>query len=154
MPDPLASRLGYGFAGEFTDADFADIKGSKPHPPPPSTRWYILVGLLVPLMAMTYVQVSAGSSSDVRERPVVLTTLATITGPFIGAIVRNAQSCCLDFSLRLAAICGPVLAIGLIAQILPSSHRRGQRTLRLALWTLGWFAWLLSGQASLLHAFS
>ena len=132
------------------DADFADV--GKPKTPPSRARWYILLGLLVPFTALTYLAVSSGSPSDVRDRPVTLTTLATITGPFIGAIARNGQSCCLQFSLSLAAICGPVLALGLIAQVVPLPFRRGQQALRLVLWTLGWFVWLFGGHVSFMHA--
>jgi hypothetical protein len=107
----------------------------------------------VPFTALTYVAVTSGSPSDIRDRPVALTTLATITGPFVGAIARNGQSCCLDFSLRLAAVTGPVLAMGLIAQVVPLLFRRGQRAVRLMLWTLGWLIWLFSGLISFMHAF-
>ena len=110
------------------------------------------MGLLLPFTALTYLAVSSGSPGDVRDRPVALTTLATVTGPFVGAIARNGQSCCLEFSLRLAAICGPVLALGLIAQVVPLPFRRGQQAVRIALWTLGWLVWLSGGQVSFLHA--
>ena len=136
------------------DADFAEVGEPKRPPRASLARWYILLGLLLPFTALTYLAVSSGSPSDVRQRPVALTTLATITGPFIGAIARNGQSCCLDFSLWLAAITGPVLALGLIAQVVPLPFRRGQRAVRLVLWTLGWLVWLFSGQVSFLHAFS
>src|SRR4051794_12181861 len=112
------------------DDDFAEVGEPKRLPRPSRARWYILLGLLVPFTVLTYLAVSSGSPSDLRERPVVLTTLATITGPFVGAIARHSQSCCLDFSLRLAAICGPVLALGLIAQLVPLPFRRGQQTVR------------------------
>jgi len=108
----------------------------------------------MPFTALTYLAVNSGSMGDVSDRPVALTTLATITGPFIGAIARDGQSCCLAFSLWLAAVTGPVLAVGLIAQVVPLPFRRGQRAVRLVLWTLGWLAWLLSGPISFLHAFS
>ena len=77
------------------DADFADFGELKRPPQTSRARWYILLGLLVPFTALTYFAVSSGSPSDVRERPVALTTLATITGPFVGAIARHSQSCCL-----------------------------------------------------------
>ena len=132
-----------------------DIRVGEPKrlPRPSRARWYILLGLLVPFTALTYFAVSSGSPSDVRERPVVLTTLATITGPFVGAIARHSESCCLDFSLRLAAMTGPVLALGLIAQVVPLPFRRGRRAVRLMLWTLGWLIWLFSGLISFMHAF-
>ncbi|HEX8200519.1 MAG TPA: hypothetical protein VF590_08525 [Isosphaeraceae bacterium] len=120
---------------------------------PSRARWYVLLGLLLPFTALSYLAVSSGSHSDVRDRPVALTTLATITGPFVGAIARNGQTCCLGFSLRLAVACGPVLALGLISQLVPLPFRRGQRAVRLGLWTLGWLVWLSGGPVSFLHAF-
>ncbi len=144
--------MGRAMTSSATDADFYDIGESKILPS--RVRWYILVGLLVPFTALTYLAVSSGSPSDVRQRPVALTTLATITGPFIGPIARNGQSCCLQFSIFLAAICGPLLALGLIAQVVPLPFRRGQQALRLTLWTFGWFVWLFSGHISFTHALS
>jgi hypothetical protein len=132
----------------------AEVGAPKRPPRPSRARWYILAGLLAPFTALTYLAVSSGSPSDIRDRPVILTTLATITGPFVGAIARNGQSCCLDFSLGLAAICGPVLALGLIAQVIPLPFRRGQQTVRLLLWTLGWLTWLFGGLVSFVHALS
>jgi hypothetical protein len=133
-----------------------EIEVGEPKRPPRASwaRWYVLLSLLVPFTALTYLAVSSGSPSDVRDRPVVTTTLATITGPFVGAIARYGQSCCLRFSLTLAAVCGPVLALGLIAQMFPLPFGHGQPTVRIGLWTLGWLVWLMSGQVSFLHAFS
>jgi hypothetical protein len=68
------------------------------------------------------------------------------------ARARHGQSCCLQFSLWLAAICGPVPALGLIAQVVSLPFRRGRQAVRLVLWTLGWFVWLFSGHVSFMHA--
>ncbi len=132
------------------DADLADV--GPPKKRPSLARWSIFLGLLAPFTALTYLAVCSGSPGDVHDRPVTLTTLATIMGPFTGAIARHGQSCCLQFSLRLAAICGPVLALGLIAQVVPLPFRRGRQAVRLVLWTLGWFVWLFSGHVSFMHA--
>jgi hypothetical protein len=118
------------------------------------TRLLILYGLLLPFSALTYLAVSSGSPGDVRDRPIILTTLATITGPFTGAIARNGQGCCLEFSTFLAAIFGPVLAVGLLAQVTPLPFRRGQQAVRLVLWTLAWLVWLFGGLVSFGHALS
>ena len=131
------------------DANFTDVGESKTRPS--RARWYVLLGLLVPFSALTYLAVSS-APGDSRDRPVIPVTLATITGPFVGAIARNGQSCCLSFSLSVAAICGPMLALGLVAQVIPFPFRRGQHTVLLVLWTLGWLAWLAGGQVSFLHA--
>lgn len=132
------------------DADFVDV--GPPKTRQSRARWSILLGLLAPFTALTYLAVSSGSPGDVRQRPVALTTLATITGPFVGPIARNGQSCCLQFSLWLAAVCGPVLALGLIAQVVPLPFRHGQQAVRLSLWTIGWLVWLASGHVSFTHA--
>jgi predicted membrane-bound dolichyl-phosphate-mannose-protein mannosyltransferase len=64
-----------------------------------------------------------------------------------------SQPCCLHFSPGLAAITGPVLVLGLIAQVVPLPFRGGQQSVRLVLWALGWLVWLFSGLVSFLHAF-
>jgi predicted glycoside hydrolase/deacetylase ChbG (UPF0249 family) len=152
-PQDQADRLCRGRAMSESELE---IEVGEPKRPPRASRalWYVLLGLLLPFTAVTYLAVSSGSPGDVRDRPVVTTTLATITGPFVGAIARNGQSCCLQSSLALGAVCGPVLALGLFAQVLPLPFGRGERTMRIALWTLGWLVWLSSGQVSFLHAFS
>jgi hypothetical protein len=133
-----------------------DREVGEPKRSPRASRahWSILLGLLLPFTALTYLAVRSGSPSDVRDRPVALTTLASIAGPFVGAIARNGQSCCLQYSLTLAAACGPVLALGLIAQVLPLPFGRCQWTVRIGLWTFGWLVWIMSGPDSFLHAFS
>ena len=132
------------------DADFTDI--GKPKTRPSRARWYVLLCLLGPFTALTYLAVSSGPPNSVRYRPVILTTLATITGPFVGPIARNGQACCLHASLVITAVLGPVLAIGLIAQVVPLPFRRGQQAFRLTHWTAGWFAWLFGCAVSLSHA--
>ena len=97
--------------------DFADI--GPPKKRPPRARWYILLGLLVPFTFLTYLAVSSGPPNNVRDRPVILTTLATITGPFVGPIARHGQACCLHAALVIAAVLGPILLLGLIAQVVP-----------------------------------
>ncbi|MDG3007452.1 hypothetical protein [Paludisphaera mucosa] len=133
-------------------ADFADF--GPPKNLTSRARRFIFLGLLAPFTVLTYLAVSSGSPGDVRDRPVALTTLATITGPFIGAIARNGQPCCLQSSLRLAAVCGPALALGLTVQVVAPPFGRGRRAVRLAFWAIGWFVWLLGGHVSFMHALS
>ena len=47
------------------------------------------VQVIVPFTALTYLAVSSGSPDYVRDRPILLTTLATIAGPFTGAIAQK-----------------------------------------------------------------
>lgn len=136
------------------DDEFNVFGAPKSAPGSSLIRWYILLGLLLPFTALTYLAVSSGSPSDRGGRPVALTTILTITGPFVGAIARRGQPCCRSCSLAIAAYSGPVLAIGLLAQVVPLPFRRGGQTVRLVLWTLGWLTWLASGPISFMHALS
>lgn len=133
------------------DADFADVGGPKHRPS--RARWYVLPVLLVPFSALTYMAV-ASTPGDSRGRPAVLATLATVTGPFVGAIARDGQACCLGISLSVAAACGPMLALGLAAQVISLPFGRGRETARPVLWTPGRSAWLAGGPVSFLHALS
>jgi hypothetical protein len=135
---------------KIRDADFSEARKS----PPSRARLSIFAGLLAAFTVLTYLAVSSGTPSDLRERPVLLTTLATITGPFVGPIARHGQSCCLDVAVSLAAIAGPILALGLFAQAVPLPFRRGRHALRLTFWTIGWSAWFFSGLVSFGHALS
>lgn len=134
---------------EFSDFSIAPPRsthrGSRP-------RASILLGLLAFFSVLTYLAVGSGSPSELRDRPVILTTLATISGPFVGPIARHGQGCCLDAALRLALVSGPVLGLGLAAQVVPLPFRRGQKAVRLVFWTLGWLTWFLSGLVSFGHA--
>ena len=134
------------------DPEFSGASKAKPARGPSKARWLILLGLLVPFTGLTYLAVGSGSPGDRRERPVVLATMATIAGPFVGAIARHGQGCCVRASTEIATACGPILALGLIAQVVPYPFRHGRQATRLGLWTLGWLAWLGGGTASLLHA--
>jgi hypothetical protein len=129
-----------------------DVGPAKPDRQASRARLYLFLGLLVPFTTLTYLAVSSGSPGDVRDRPVIVTTLATVTGPFVGPIARHGQECCRTFAFVLAAICGPVLALGLFAQVVPLPFQRGQVAVRLVLWTVGWFVWLFAGHVSFAHA--
>lgn len=136
------------------DVDFSptDVGPAKAARRSLRARGWVLLGLLVPFATLTYLAVGSGSPNDLRDRPVVLATLGTITGPFVGAIARNGQGCCLAASISLAVVCGPVLALGLLAQVVPLPFRRGRGGVRLALWAVGWLVWLAGGIVSLGHA--
>jgi len=137
-----------------TATDDRDFDGASKAPRRAELGVYlaILATLLAGFGLLTFLAVSSGSPSDVRQRPVALTTLATIAGPFTGAIARDGQSCCLDVSRTLAVYLAPFLAAGLLAPALIPAPTSGGRALRLALWTAGWFVWLAGGPVSMLHA--
>jgi hypothetical protein len=81
-------------------------------------------------------------------------TLATILGPLTGAISRDGQGCCLEFSLWLLpfALCGPILATAV--QFAPAPRHVAIDLARLTVWSIGWVVWFGSGIVSLGHALS
>ena len=87
-----------------------------------------------------------------HTRYVILTTAATLLGPFTGAIARRSQSCCLAFSWSLLPYAGAALAVCMAVQLAPLPSGRWWERLRLLAWSAGWFAWFASGIVSLGHA--
>jgi hypothetical protein len=86
-------------------------------------------------------------SNDVIEGAIIL------GGPFAGAILRDWQSCCTEVSLQLAAIGGPVLALGVLAQFL-INRSKGKNVLRYGLWAVSLVIWFGLSFFSIIHAVS
>jgi hypothetical protein len=137
---------------EPLDRDFEADRRGRPLGVGSAYRLSFLA-LLIVFSALTYAITSAGSPSDLAERPRALTTLSTVTGPFTGAIARNGQSCCLAFSTRLALWLSPALAVALLARLFLGGRRGVAGAMGVILWTLGWFVWLAGGVVSFGHAF-
>ncbi len=140
---------------ETVDGGFGEAHKVPPSDPTramSSARWCIFLALLVPFTILTYLAVSSGSPGDVRDRPIALTSLGTIAGPFTGAIARRGQGCCLAASLNIAMFCGPILATGVLFQLLPEPTTPWGGAPRLLLWACGWFVWFAGGTLSFLHA--
>jgi hypothetical protein len=105
---------------------------------------------------LTYRIVSVGVDDNEprRSRLVFLTTAATITGPMTGAISRDLQSCCLEFSLSLLPYCGAILSVGVLAQIINWPSNWPARAIRMLVWILAWLGWFMGGMVSFAHALS
>ncbi len=111
--------------------------------------------LLTAFTAATFLIMSRGADpGDGHSVRVLQTTLGTMAGPLTGAIARGFQPCCLDFSLRVMAFCGPVLLLCVLLQSAGSHGGRMARAVRLGLWVAGWLAWFLGGILSFAHALS
>lgn len=139
------------------DGDFAMSKSEKGYGGSKGDGWLllgILFLMLAGFMGLTAMAVWSGSVGDVSQRPKLATTLATISGPFTGAIARNGQGCCLANSTRLAVFLAPVLAVGLAVPICLAGAGALRRGAKIGLWTVGWFLWLAGGPISFLHAFN
>jgi hypothetical protein len=83
---------------------------------------------------------------------VVLTTAATITGPMTGAIARQLQSCCTEFSLKIMMFCAPVLLLGVLFQLIKLPFKKFAAASRLVIWILCLLIWFLGGILSFGHA--
>lgn len=83
---------------------------------------------------------------------VVRATLATITGPFDGVIARPGDSAAWMATKAFLPVCGSLLIVSVLSQILPLPFRRGAFALRIAIWSIGWFVWLAGGIPSLVNA--
>ncbi len=103
---------------------------------------------------LTYLATNAGiDQGNDHHRLVLLTTANTITGPFTGAIARNFQGCCLDFSLSLLTYAATILAVGIISQFIPlPENKLWSAILRHTLWITAWFIWFATGIVSFAHA--
>jgi hypothetical protein len=110
---------------------------------------WVFLALLLTFSVLSALAVAAGADDGQRLGRVAATTVATVLGPFTGAIARDGQACCLAFSLSLLPWAGGILALGLALQV-----ARRPAAWRLGAWWLAWTAWLGSGLVSFLHAFS
>jgi hypothetical protein len=75
-----------------------------------------------------------------------------LVGPMTGALLRGWQSCCLEFSLRLALYFSPFLLAGYAARFIPWFDQHP--VLRGIVWWVGILAWCFGAPISCLHAFS
>ena len=78
--------------------------------------------------------------------------LLFLVGPMTGALLRDWQSCCLHFSLRLTLYFSPFLLAAYSARFIPWFDHHP--VLRRILWWLGILAWCLGAPISCLHALS
>ena len=114
---------------------------------------FLIIWLL--FSALTYRIADSGiSSGSDHNRLVFATTLGTILGPMTGAISREWQGCCLNFSLSLLPYCGAALAVGAIALFVKLPFQRGAEIVRMCLWVAGLCAWFAGGIVSFGHALS
>ena len=73
--------------------------------------------------------------------------LGVIMGPFVGAMARDLQSCCVQASLSIFWYCAPVLLLGIALQWVKMAY-----AFKVSVWLLGWFVWFGGGLVSYGHA--
>jgi len=115
-------------------------------------HFWVLLGIWLCFTGWTYWIADHGIDRYDHDRLVVLTTLGTILGPMTGAISRDCQSCCLEFSLSLLPYCGAILITGTIPSFLRLPFESGATALRMTAWGVGLLGWFLGGIVSFAHA--
>jgi hypothetical protein len=116
------------------------------------THLFIFLGFYIVFAALTALVLNLQSESDRREAPIVSATLASISGPFTGAIARQFQSCCWDFSLTIFPYSAAFLGFGVLAQIVAMPWKCCERATRLTAWCLGLLGWFGGVLLSFAHA--
>lgn len=115
----------------------------------------VFIAVWGPFTALTYYVADRGlDDGPEHDRAVVVTTLASITGPMVGAISRDLQGCCLEFSLWLLPYCGAFLVVGVLAQLVRLPRWAPIRAFQLMLWLVGLLVWFGGGIVSFGHALS
>jgi len=119
-------------------------------------RWHAWTAAAVWLLftGFTFLIVMSGLDKS-RERPrtVAATTAGTVLGPMTGAISRDFQGCCTEFSLLLLPWCGGGLVIGALLQLV-IPPRGWWRPIRAIAWVGGLLVWFGGGIVSFAHALS
>lgn len=115
---------------------------------------YIFLGFYVAFSALTFFALNGGSESDRRENQIVAATFGVASGPFTGAMARDLQSCCQQFSVTLFPCCAAILGVGVLLQVVPLPFQRFERTTRITVCSIGLFGWFGGALVSFAHALS
>ena len=109
------------------------------------------LGMFLFFTALAILAITGGSKGGSTN--VIGGILATITGPFVGAVARNFQRCCLECSVQIMWYCAPVLLLGIALQWVKTRNRMWEIALKMVVWVFGWLAWFGGGLVSHAHAF-
>ena len=93
-----------------------------------------------------------GWKTNPEERHITRATLATMSGPFTGAIARPDDSSSWKAAWSLLPFCGAFLVIGTLCQIVPLPRHTGARTARILAWFIGLAGWFCGSVISLMNA--
>ena len=100
------------------------------------------------VQALIVAMLSGGGDSLWESTMYPIAALGALLGPLAGGVGRMQNSCCVEFSVSLLPWFLPALAVAGVGLGL----RQWKPGLRLALWSVGLFAWMMGAPLSLLHA--
>jgi hypothetical protein len=115
---------------------------------------YIFLAILILFSIANFAILCVGLDGQNKYIYVIFTTAATITGPMTGAIARQLQSCCTEFSLKIMMFCAPVLLLGILFQLIKLPFKKFAAAFRLFIWIVCLLIWFLGGILSFGHALS
>lgn len=115
---------------------------------------YIFLAILIFFTIVNFVILCDDLDGQNKYLYVILTTAATITGPMTGAIARQWQECCTEFSLKIMMFCAPVLLFGTFFQLIKLPFKKFAAASRLFIWIVSLLIWFLGGILSFAHALS
>ena len=140
----MAQPLDYGTPGRMRGrrAPWLTSRLSWPHALVPVAVWLCLGGVVL------------ADASDQGWKTATFVAASTALGPMAGAVCRDFQDCCLDFSLYLLPYCAGALAAALLVQLAVPPRGWLSRSLRWLAWVLGTFAWFAGSVISFGHALS
>ena len=120
-------------------------------------RWHVWTAgiLCLAFGAFTLIILLTGlDRTPGRWRVIISTTAATALGPMTGAVSRDFQGCCLEFSLFLLPWCLGGLITGVAVQFIVPARGPIHGTARVVAWVTGWVVWFGGGIVSFGHALS
>jgi hypothetical protein len=118
-------------------------------------RWHAwtAIGLWATFSVLTLIIVMNGlDRATERPRTVLATTAATALGPMTGAVSRDFQGCCVDFSVSLLPYCLVGLLTGMALQLIVPARGPASGAVRAVAWVTGWVIWFGGGIVSFGHA--
>jgi hypothetical protein len=113
---------------------------------------YVAGGLLAVFMALTLFFCLMGWKPNPGAGRIAAATLATLAGPFTGAIARPDEPFCWTTARSLLPTSAGFLLMAALCQVLPLPFRRGALAFRVVAWIIGLVVWFGASIISLLNA--
>jgi len=114
----------------------------------------MLCGFVLVFSAFTLfvvLHMRTGDWNDHRNHP-ILGVWLTISGPFIGAVIRPYDPYSVQMAWKIFPVCAAILGLGTIVQCIPLPFKRGAQGLRLGLWAISLLGWFAGGVLSIFCA--
>jgi hypothetical protein len=120
------------------------------------SKWHLKTFLFIYIVFTIIIGSIAAGGIDKHisdyTKLVWLTTAGSITGPMVGAISRDFQGCCLNWSLKTITIAAPILFLGILMQFINFPDKKWIHRIAKVSWVFAWVSWFLLGISTFGHA--